>query len=62
MTDLAFTPAAEPARLIATRALSPIELFDWVLAASSVRSRRSTRSSPSKQSRPARRRTPPLAR
>jgi aspartyl-tRNA(Asn)/glutamyl-tRNA(Gln) amidotransferase subunit A len=32
MTDLAFTPAAELARLIASRALSPVELVDGVLA------------------------------
>ena len=32
MTDLAFTPAPELARLIARRALSPVELVDMVLA------------------------------
>ena len=32
MTDLAFTPAAELARLIARRELSPVELVDMVLA------------------------------
>jgi aspartyl-tRNA(Asn)/glutamyl-tRNA(Gln) amidotransferase subunit A len=32
MTDLAFTPAAELARLIATRAISPVELVDMVLS------------------------------
>src|SRR5271169_6705095 len=32
MTDLAFTRAAELARLIARRALSPVELVDMVLA------------------------------
>ena len=32
MTDLAFTPAAKLARLIARRALSPVELVDMVLA------------------------------
>ena len=31
MTDLAFTPAAELARLIATRAVSPVELVDLFL-------------------------------
>ena len=32
VTDLAFTPAAELARLIASQALSPVELVDGVLA------------------------------
>ena len=32
MTDLAFTPAAVLARLIASRVLSPVELVDGVLA------------------------------
>src|SRR6516225_4877386 len=32
MTDLAFTPAAVLARLIASRALSPVELVDMILA------------------------------
>src|SRR5215472_6696563 len=32
MTDLAFASAAELARLIATRALSPVELVEMVLA------------------------------